>query len=111
MGVLYSIIESMTLNWVLTRIGRRRKVRCSYPSDQAGKCVHCVRRGSTCVPQGEDVESESGVPVDTEERSTASGESGEGGFSEALKGLQQNIVGLFAEPEGSTCPGIGVIAE
>ncbi|KAE8382677.1 hypothetical protein BDV26DRAFT_222625 [Aspergillus bertholletiae] len=31
---------------------RRRKVRCIFPANNSTKCIHCIRRGSPCVPQG-----------------------------------------------------------
>lgn len=35
---------------------KRRKVRCSYPSEHSQACAHCQRRGSQCI--GQDVPEE-----------------------------------------------------
>ncbi|ODM23321.1 hypothetical protein SI65_00910 [Aspergillus cristatus] len=93
---------------------RRRKVGCSYPSDQASKCVHCVRRGSTCVPQGEDIDVDIEVPASAEtielaeERERSEGEEA---FFEALKGLRQSIAGLSAREPGGRDTGRSELLE
>ncbi|KAI9932644.1 hypothetical protein ASPWEDRAFT_166299 [Aspergillus wentii DTO 134E9] len=85
---------------------RRRKVRCSYASSEASVCVHCARRKSVCVPQGDvQVECEYKDSQDPEVRPVGVLSDDGVSFFDALDGLRRRVAVSLGSPRSSSRDG------